>query len=123
MSAWSSQVLLLPTEEDGINRPSSQHAGDLDHGDVELAEKAEPDELGDVGQMDVDVFHLAGVDALAAGRVGLVGQPQLDAVDLRQRAVEFGRRGCAGPDADPELFAGRLGVLDALGERQRHRLG
>ena len=43
------------------------------HGDVQLSEEAEPDELCDVREVDVRVLNLAGVDALAAGRVGLVG--------------------------------------------------
>ena len=34
---------------------------------VELAEKAEPNELRHLAQMNVDVVHLAGIDTLAAG--------------------------------------------------------
>ena len=58
LSAWSSQVLLLPTEEDGNRRPSSRTAATSTTRDVELAEKAEPDELRDVGEVDVDIVHL-----------------------------------------------------------------
>jgi len=97
-------------------------AGHLDHRDVEVAQEAEPDVLGDVGQVDVDIFHRPGVDALPAHRVGLVGQTHLDAVHLGQRAIELGRGRCAGPDADLERLASQMRRLDALRQRRRHRL-
>ena len=55
-----------------------------------LPRKPYHDELRHVGEVDVDVLHLARVDLRAADRVGLVGQPQLDAVDLGQGAVQLG---------------------------------
>ena len=56
-----------------------------------MSEKAEPDELRDVAEVDIDIVHGPGIDALARDRVGLIGKTQVDAVDPRQRAVEFGR--------------------------------
>ena len=57
LSAMSSQVLLLPTDEVGISQPSSVTPLDLDDRHVDLAVETEPDVLGDVGQVDVDVFE------------------------------------------------------------------
>ncbi len=99
-----------------------EDARHLDDGDVELAEEAEPDELGDVGEMDVDVLHLAGVDALPAGGVGLVGQAHLHAVDHGQRAVELGGGGGARPDPDPEVEPVQVRVHDPAGQCRRHCL-
>src|SRR5690606_3922188 len=87
-----------------------------------LAEESGPGVLGDVGQMNVDVFHLAIVDPLATGGVGLVGQAQLDTVDFCQCAVQFRCGGCAGPDADPEPFIPGPGGADVVRQGLGHRL-
>ena len=100
-----------------------QDANDLNHRHIELAQKAEPDKLRHVGQVHVGVLHVAGVDLAAAGRVGLVGQAHVDAVDLGQRAVEFGRGRGTRPQADAKFFAGGMQLFDAPGQRLRHRLG
>ncbi len=73
-------------------------------------------------EVDVDVGHLAVVDARAAGRVRLVGQAHVHAADLGQRAVELGRGGGAGPHADAELIAGVVVCLDVPGQRLRNGL-
>ena len=99
-SARSIQVLLLPTEDDGISSPVLGDARGLDERDVELAEEALPHHLRDMREVDVEVVHQAGVDLAARGRVGLVGHAQVDPVDAGKRAVELGRRGRARPDTD-----------------------
>jgi len=100
-----------------------QDARDLDHRHVELAEEAEPHVLRHVREVDVDVSHLAVVDARAAGRVRLVGQAHVHAADLGERAVELGRGRGAGPDADAKGLAGVVVRLDVLGQRERNGFG
>ena len=73
--------------------------------------------------MHVGVLHFSGVDLAAAGRVRLVGQAHLDAVDLGQSAVELGRGRGAGPQADAKVRASRMQLFNAPGQRLRHRLG
>jgi hypothetical protein len=71
--------------------------------------------------MDVDVLHLAGIDALAADGIGLIGQPEFDPIRLGKRPVKLGRGGSARPNSDLESFAGRVQRPDSLGERARDR--
>src|SRR5690606_28631115 len=90
--------------------------------DVDVAEEAEPGVLGDVAEVDVDVFEPAGVDPAAHLRVRLVGHAQLHAVDLGQGAVELGCGGGAGQHLHAEGIAGGVGPFHAFGQRLRHRL-
>jgi hypothetical protein len=115
--------LVVPEGRRGDQPAVLAHARDFDDGHVQLAEEAEPDELRDVRQVDVDVLHLAGIDARAAGRVRLVGQAHLDAAHLGQRAIELGRGRRAGPHADAEGLPALVGRLDVAGQRRRDRLG
>ena len=103
--------------------PVGQHAGHLHHRHIELAQKTEPDKLRHVREVDVHVLHLPGIDALAAGRVGLVGHAHFNAADLGQRAVQLWRRGGARPQADLERLALGVQRLDAPRQRHGHRLG
>ena len=114
--------LVVADRRRGHQAAVGQDGGDFDERDIQMAQKTEPDELRDMAEVDVDIFHRACIDALARDRVGLVGQPQFDAVDLGQRAVEFGGGRGAGPDADPERFAARLLRLDTARQRQRNGL-
>src|SRR5208337_1732720 len=70
--------------------------------------------------MNVDIFHLARVDPLAAYGIGLIGQPKLDAIGACERAVEFGSCRGSSPNADLEGFARLVKTLDAPGESCRH---
>src|SRR5665811_729401 len=63
-------------------RDSRQDGGDLDQRDIQMPEKTEPDELRDVAEVDVDIFHRSGIDALARDRIGLVGQAQFEPLTL-----------------------------------------
>ena len=103
--------------------PVFEDARDFDHRHVQFAQEAEPHVLRHVREVDVGVGHLAGVDAGAAGRVGLVGQAHVHAAHLGQRAVEFGCSRRAGPQADAEGLSGVVPGLDVLGQGQRHGLG
>jgi len=76
-----------------------------------------------MGQVHVDVVDQAGIDLLAAGRIGLVGQAQPDAVGLGQRAVELRRGRSAGPQADAEILALLVGGLHAARQRAGNELG
>ena len=76
--------------------------GDLDDGDVELAEESVLHVLGDVAEMDVDVLHVAVVDALADGGIGLIGKADLHAIGGAEGAIEFRAGGGAGEDADAQ---------------------
>ena len=105
---------------DELTVPRQTHC--LDHGEIQRAEEALPYHLGDVGQVDVDIVHPACVDLLPADWIGLVGQPELDAVDRREGAVQFGRGGGAGPHADPERPPVAVRGVDMPGQRGRHRL-
>ena len=95
---------------------------DLDDGGVDLAMHAEPDLLGDVAQVHVDVVHAPVVDALARVRVTLERQAHGDAIDLGQCAIKLGRGGSASPDLDLERRACFVGLFDARGQRQRYHL-
>ena len=110
-SAWSSHVLLLPAEEDGISAPSAVTPADLDECDVEVAQEAFLHHLRDVRQVHVQVVERPGVDLGAGHRVGLVGHAQVDPVHGRQRTVQLGGGGRTGPDADREAIPalGRIG--------------
>ena len=59
---------------------------------------------------------------ILADRVGLVGHPQVDAVDRRQRSVEFGSGGGSCPDTDLETFAARARLGDPASQGGRDRL-
>ena len=98
------------------------HAGHLDQRDVEVAEEAFLDHLRDVRQMDVQVLQLSGVDLGSGHRVGLVRHAQVDSVHGRQRAVQFGGGGRAGPDADREAIPPRGRFGGATDKRGRYRL-
>ena len=98
-------------------------SGDLDDGHVELAEESVLHVLGDVAEMDVDVLHVAVVDAFADGWIGLVREPDLHAVGGGERAVEFGAGGGAGEDADAEEIALFVGLVHAAGESGGELLG
>ena len=100
-----------------------QDADHFNQRDVELAQESEPDELGHVAEVDVEVFHRAGVDPPAAGGVRLVGEPQFDPLGRRQGAVQLGGRGGPGPDADLELPPGPVRLRDAAGQGLGHGLG
>ena len=65
-----------------------QHSRDLNQRDIQLAQKSILDELGHMAEVNVHVFHLAGIDALAGLRVGLVGKAQVDAARHGERAVQ-----------------------------------
>ena len=89
---------------------------------IQMPEKAEPDELRDMAEVDIDIFHGPAVDALARDRIGLVGQAQFDAVDLGERAVQFGRGRGPRPHPDPERLAAGLRGFDPVRQRQRNGL-
>ena len=80
LSAWSSHVLLLPTEDDGISRPSSRMPATSTSAMSSLPRNPNQTNWATWLEVDVEVLHLAGVDTLAADVVGLVRQSQLDAV-------------------------------------------
>jgi hypothetical protein len=71
-------------------------------------------------QMHVGVEHVPGIDLLAAGRVGLVGQAHFDALSPGQCPIELGPCGCTGPQANA-----RLSLPCRMQSRQprRQRLG
>ena len=98
-------------------------AGHLNHRDVERTEETLPRHRRDLAQVHVEIVHLAAVDAVAHVRIGIVRQAVFDAVDLGQRAVEFGPGRCAGPDGHLERPAGFVFGLDTSGKRQRNGLG
>ena len=58
---------------------------------------------------------------LARDQVGLVGQAQLDAVDLGRCTIQFGRGRGSGSDADPERLS--AGLFDAARQRQQNGPG
>ncbi|SCY97252.1 hypothetical protein SAMN02927923_03138 [Microvirga guangxiensis] len=70
-------------------------------------------------QVNVEIVHLTGIDVLPAGRVRLVGQTHLDAVDLGQYPVELRGGRSAGPDPDLERFAALVRPHDASREGER----
>ena len=76
-----------------------------------------------MAQVDVHVFHFAGVDALAGLGIGLIRQPQMNAAGHGERAVELRTGGGAGEDADLEFLSAQVGVGDAACQRQGHGLG
>ena len=65
-------------------------AGDLHQRDVEMAEEPFPGHLGDVGEVQIHVVHLPGVDLRPAYWIGHVGQTKVHAVYGCERAVEIG---------------------------------
>src|SRR5471032_905092 len=87
-----------------------------------MPEKAEPDELRDMAEVDIDIVHCPGIDALARNWVGLVGKAQIDTVDPGQCAIQFGRGRGPSPHANPERFSARVGILDPMRERERNGL-
>ncbi len=99
------------------------HADDLDDRQVDLAVEAEPGVLGDMGQVDVHVFHLAGVDAAAQVRIRHVGQAQLHAAGAGQHAVQLRGRGGAGEHVDLEVAARGVLGFHQPGERTGDGLG
>src|SRR5690606_22780134 len=58
------------------------YADNFHDGYVDLAVETEPGVLGDMGQVDVHVLHVALVDAAAQLRVGHVRQAQVHAFGL-----------------------------------------
>jgi hypothetical protein len=99
-----------------------QDGGDLHQCDIQMPEKTEPDELRDMAEVDIDKLHCPGINAFARDRVGLKGKAQLDAVDLGQRAIQFGRGRGPGPHADPERFPAGVRLLDPVCKRKRNGL-
>ena len=99
-----------------------QHRRHLNQRQIEFAQESVFHELRDMAQVDVHVLHLAGIDALARFRIGLIGQPQVNAASHRQRAVEFWPGRSAGEDADLKLLAAQIRVRDAARQRHRHSL-
>ena len=93
------------------------------HRGVDLVVEAEPDVLGHVREVEVQVVQLAGVDLLACVGVALERHPHRQPVHLRQRTVQLGRGGRAGEQVDAEILAARVRRLDMAGQRLRHRLG
>ena len=65
-----------------------------------------------LAQVHVEVFHLPLVDLLSGDGIAVVGQTELDAVRLGQRAIKLGPGGSAGPDANAERVARRAFGLD-----------
>ena len=61
--------------------------GNLNQRDVEMAEEALPHHLGDMGEVDVDVLHLARVDFRSCCWIGLIRHAKVDAVHGRERAI------------------------------------
>ncbi len=90
------------------------HADNLDDGQVNLAVEAEPGVLGDMGQVDVHVLHVAFVDAAAELRVGHVRKTEVHALGLGQHAVQFRSGGGTGQNVDLEVSAGIVLVADEL---------
>jgi hypothetical protein len=72
--------------------------------------------------MHIKIFHLAAIDLVANGRIGVVWQTELDAVHFRKCTVELGSSGRPGPRAHAKLMAGRMFCRDARGERDREGL-
>ena len=114
---------MLPREELGNSAAVFQHRGHFDQREIQLAKEAVFHELGDMAQVDVHVFHLAGVDALASLGIGLIRQPQVNAAGHGERSIELRSGGGAGENADLELLASQRGVGDAASQRHRHRFG
>jgi hypothetical protein len=73
--------------------------------------------------MHVGVEHVPGIDLLAAGRVGLVGQAHFDALSPGQCPIELGPSGRPGPQTDARLrLPRRMQSRQPRGQRLRHRL-
>ncbi len=95
----------------------------LDDGDVELAEEALLHLLTEVGEVDVPVLRLTGVDLPAQDRIGVVGGAETDGVGLGEDTVTVdGGRG-AGEQLDLEVVAAVVGRLGALGDGGGEGLG
>jgi hypothetical protein len=76
-----------------------------------------------MAQMDVQVVHLAAIDAGAQFRIGLVWQAQVDAVRTRQRTIEFRCSRCAREHAYTEWLAPIMSRHHPRGQRLRYRFG
>ena len=103
--------------------PVFQHRRHFNQRQIELAQKSVLHKLRYMAQVDVHVFHFAGVDALARLRIRLVRQPQMNAARHGERAIELRAGGRAGEDADLKLLSTQVGVGDAASQRHGHSLG
>ena len=106
----------------GDQRPVLTDAGHLDHRRLQRPKETLPGHRRHLRQVHIEIFHLALVDLLAGDGVGVIGQAELDAVRLGQRAVQFRAGRGAGPDLQLEGIARRVLGLDPLGQRHRHDL-
>ena len=107
-------------EDDG---PVVVDVGGLEDGPGELAEEAVAHVLRQHAQVHVEEAGLAGVDALAQVRVGLVGRAPRNGVGARQFAVQRRAGGGAGDDADLERPAGIVLRLRPAGDGLGDDLG
>src|SRR5579871_4747007 len=100
-----------------------QHRRDFNERDVELAQESVLHELRHMAEMNIHIFHLAGVDPLAGLGIRLIGQPQVDSASHGQRSVQLRTGGSAGKDADLELLPAEMGLRDAMSKLDRDRFG
>ena len=114
--------LVVADRRGGHQRAVLADRRDFHHRGIDGAVEAEPHVLRHVAQVDVDVVQRAVVDALACVRIALERHAQGDGVGLRECAVELGRGGGTGHQLDLERLARAMRLLDARGQRQRHRL-
>ncbi len=105
--------LVVAERRTGYHAAVFKHCGNFDQRHIKLAQKTVFDELGHMAQVDVHVFHFAGIDALASLGIGLVGKSQMNAARHGERAVELRSGGSSGKDADLEFLAAQIGVGDA----------
>src|ERR1035441_1274016 len=71
-----------------------------------------------MAEVNVHVFHFAGIDSLAGFGIGLIWEAQMNAACHGERAIELGTGGGAGEDADLKLLATEVGFRDPA--RQLH---
>src|SRR5258705_13795158 len=87
----------------GARKVDASVVGDiasLDDGEVDWTEHAVENLLGKVGQVDIRVLYLAGIDRVSHHLFGLKGRPKADSVGGRQIMV-YGGPGPRPPDQPP----------------------
>ena len=99
------------------------HAQHFHHGDVHVAQEAEPCMLRHVGQVHVDEVDLASVDRLACGGIGVEGQTLAQGSGFGHHAIALRGRGRTGPDIDLVGLALGMFSLGAGSNRLGQGLG
>jgi hypothetical protein len=84
-----SQVLLLPTDEDGTTEPSGRIA-ETSTARRRAGRGSPAMRRCHLAQVHVEILDRTAVDLFAHQRVGVVGQAEVDTLGPSQRAVQFG---------------------------------